>query len=240
MIEFKIKLANQVISVICRYEYTLKACKEYIVNFGDSIFTVCATDEEITAEIDNVDISVDVGYAEFICLYRKIAELLPNYSCVVMHGAAITYKDSAILFVAPSGTGKSTHIKLWRQTFAEQVDIINGDKPIVCVEDNISVFGTPWAGKENWHKNRQAELKAICILKQAESNCIVKANTMSYLPELLKQVYLPLDKSSMKRTLELFDSIVKCVPVYILECDISQEAVMTAYNAMIEENMREN
>ncbi len=238
--EFKIKLANQVISVICQYEYTLKACKEYIVNSCNSAFTVCVTDEEITEEIDNADFSVDVGYAEYICLYRKIAELLPRYNCVVMHGAAITYNDSAILFVAPSGTGKSTHIKLWRQTFGEQVDIINGDKPIVCVEDNISVFGTPWAGKENWHKNRQAQLKAICIIKQAKNNRIVKVNAQSFLPKLLKQVYLPLDKSSLKQTLALFDSLVKRVPIYVLECDISKEAVVTAYNEIIEEDLHEN
>ena len=51
--EFKIKLANQVISVICQYEYTMKSCKEYIINSENSIFTVCATDDEITAEINN-------------------------------------------------------------------------------------------------------------------------------------------------------------------------------------------
>lgn len=238
--EFKIKLANQIISVISQCEYTLKACKEYIVDSGNPIFTVCVTDHEIRAEIDNSVDPVDVGYAEFICLYRKIAELLPHYNCVVMHGAAITYKDPAILFVAPSGTGKSTHIKLWRQAFKDQVDIINGDKPIVSIENSISVFGTPWAGKENWHKNRQAPLKAICLLKQAKYNRINKVNPQGYLPELLRQVYLPINRTSLKQTLELFDSLVKSVPIYLLECNISQEAVMTAYNAIIEENLHEN
>lgn len=238
--EFKIKLANQVISVICQYEYTMKACKEYIINSENSIFTVCATDDEITAEINIADETIDVGYAEFICLYRKIAELLSHYNCVVMHGAAITYKDSAILFIAPSGTGKSTHIKLWKQAFKDRVDIINGDKPIVCIENSISVFGTPWAGKENWHKNRNAPLKAICLLKQGKNNCINKVDPQAYLPEILRQVYLPTDKTSLKQTLELFDSLVKGVPIYVLECNISQEAVMTAYNAIIEENSHEN
>lgn len=238
--EFKIKLANQVISVICQYEYSLKACKEYIVDLGIPTFTVCVTDDEITAEINSADKTIDVGYAEFICLYRKIAELLPHYNCVVMHGAAITYKDSAILFIAPSGTGKSTHIKQWKQAFKNQVDIINGDKPIVSIEKSISVFGTPWAGKENWHKNRNAPLNAICILKQGKINCIKKVAPQDCLSEILRQVYLPKDKTSLKQTLELFDLLVKCVPIYVLECNISQEAVMTAYNAIIEENLHEN
>lgn len=107
IMEFKIKLANQVISVICQYEYTMKACKEYIINSENSIFTVCATDDEITAEIYIADETIDVGYAEFICLYRKIAEILPHYNCVVMHSAAITYKDSAILLLLQAEQAKA-------------------------------------------------------------------------------------------------------------------------------------
>ena len=238
--EFNIKLANQIISVISQYEYAFKASKEYIVESGEPIFTVCASKEEIQAEAAKADEPLDLAYVEFICLYRKIAELLPLYNCVVIHGAAITYKDSAILFVAPSGTGKSTHIKLWRRIFKDEVDIINGDKPIVCIKNNISVFGTPWAGKENWHKNRQTPLKAICLLKQAKENRIKRVDPQAYLPELLKQIYTPIEQAAMSQTLWLFDQLLKRVPIYLLECNVSQEAVLTAYNAIIEEYLNEN
>ena len=238
--KFAIRLADRVISVTCQHEYTLKACKEYIVDAGEPAFAVCATDDEVRLEMQSASEPIDAAYAEFICLYRKIAEELPRYHCIVTHGAAISYKGAAILFTAPSGTGKSTHIKLWKKTFKDQVDIINGDEPILRIEDTASVFGTPWAGKENWHKNRQAPLYAICLLKQAKNNRINKVDPQTCLPALLKQVYLPTDATSMKQTLKLFDALLKSIPVYVLECNISREAVMTAYNAVAEEHLHEN
>lgn len=237
MNKFNIKLTEAAISINCKYDYTIRACKDYIVNSPSIIFSVFATEEDITDEINHSETLVSRDYAEFICLYRKIAEQLPKHNCVVMHGAAITYKDSALLFVAPSGTGKSTHIKLWKDVFKGDVDIINGDKPIASINDEeIIIYGTPWAGKENWHKNCKAPLKAICILKQSKCNYIRKIDSHEYLSLLLKQVYLPMDSTSLKQTLELFNTLIAKIPVYILECNISKDAVMTAYKAITEDS----
>lgn len=236
MNKFNIKIADIIISISSRYDYTSRACKDYIVDSSYADFSVFSTNEDIAAEINsNSEALVFADYAEFICLYRKIAEQLPKYDCIVMHGAAITYKDSALLFVAPSGTGKSTHIKLWKDVFGDNVDIINGDKPIASINhENITIHGTPWAGKENWQKNRKAPLKAICVLKQSKHNCIKKVYPQEYLPLLLNQVYLPRGTDSLKLTLRLFNKLVARIPVYILECDISQDAVVIAYNAILE------
>lgn len=236
------KIAERIISISYRYDYTLRACEDYIVDSSCADFSAFCTNEDIADEVNNAsEMLVSADYAEFICLYRKIAEQLPKYGCLVMHGAAITYKESALLFAAPSGTGKSTHIRLWKDVFGNDVDIVNGDKPIMSINDNkINICGTPWAGKENWHKNRKAPLKVICILKQSKHNCIKRIYPQEYLPLMLNQVYLPKDINSLNLTLELFDKFVTRIPIYILECDISQDAVMVAYNAIIEENLHEN
>lgn len=241
MNKLNIKLADRIISINCRYDYSSQFCKDYIVNSSCVDFSVFSTDEDILTEMNNAQVTVSADYAEFICLYRKIAEQLPKYDCMVTHGAAITHKDSALLFVAPRGMGKSTHIRLWKDVFGDAMDIINSDKPIVCINDNeITIHGTPWASKENWNKNRKAPLKAICILKQSKHNCIKKVYPQEYLPLLLNQVYLPRGTDSLRLTLELFNKLVTRIPVYILECDISQNAVMAAYNAIIEEDLHEN
>lgn len=235
MYEFNLKLAELIISIKCRFEYTMRACENYILESGSSNFSVFVNDSEIWEEINNSTSKINKGYAEFICIYRKIAEQLPRYNCIVMHGAAITYQDLALLFVAPSGTGKSTHIKLWRQVFQKDVDIINGDKPIVRVDNNkINVYGTPWAGKEGWHRNRTASLKAAFILKQAKTNRITRVNPNEYMSQLLKQIYMPTDVYSLEKTLQLFDIFIKNTAVYILKCNISRDAVKTAYNAIAE------
>ena len=232
---FHIKLAGRVIGIRCHHDFAVQACENYKDTSTETDFSVCVTEAEVDEELRHAEFPVSADYAEFICLYRKIAEQLPRYHCAVLHGAAISYKDSGLLFVAPSGTGKSTHIRLWKQVFGEDVGIINGDKPIVSVHGGaVTVHGTPWAGKENWNKNRQAPLKAICIITRSQQNWIRKVNPQEHLPLLLRQVYLPQDPDSVKLTLALFNELLEKVPVYILGCDISQAAAITACQGIIE------
>lgn len=235
MNRFNIKLAEKNVSITSKYDYAHKACEGYISESDVYEIASFVTEEELASEIDNSETVITKEYAEFICLYRKIAEELPKYNRVVMHGAAITYNGSGVLFAAPSGTGKSTHIRLWKSAFRDKVDIVNGDKPIIGIEENnIMVYGSPWAGKENWHKNRCAPLRAICILTRSPDNFIRKINPQECLPLLLKQIYLPKNTESLRLTLELFSQLVSGVPVYVLGCDISQEAALTAYNGIKE------
>ncbi len=234
MSNINIKLADKNISITCKYDFTAKACKNYIVNSTDIDFSVEVNENDIANEKIGSTFCGNDGYIEFISVYRKIAEQLPKHNRFVMHGAAITYNDIGMLFVAPSGTGKSTHINLWKEVFKDKVDIVNGDKPIVSVQnEKICVYGTPWAGKENWNKNCKANLNAICIIKQSKVNSIKRVNPGDCLPLLLNQVYLPKDSNSLELTLSLYNELLKQVPIYILECNISSDAVMTAYNEII-------
>ena len=87
----------------------------------------------------------------------------------------LLFEGLGYLFTAPSGTGKSTHIRLWRQFLGEAGHIVNGDKPFLSVEEGkVFVWGSPWAGKENWQKNRKAPLHGICLLKQGQKNKICR------------------------------------------------------------------
>ena len=111
-------------------------------------FEVFVTDEQIAEEMTCG--SQTESEAEILCIYRAIAEKLPLYNRFVMHGAAISFEDKAYIFTAASGTGKSTHIRLWRKAFGNPVGIVNGDKPVIEIKDDGTslVYGTPWAGKE--------------------------------------------------------------------------------------------
>lgn len=223
MNELTIQLSGLTVGLRCRHPYTLRACRDYIAEGEAQLFAQAAQD------------AAAGGYEEFISLYRSIAGQLPRFGRMVVHGAAISYEDAGLLFIAPSGTGKSTHIKLWRQFFGAQVDIINGDKPIVSVEDGgIYLHGTPWAGKEGWQKNRSAPLKAICLLRRGKTNRIRKADPLTHLPALMRQVYLPTEAEALQQTLALVDQLSARVPFYILECNISPEAAEAAFSGMRE------
>lgn len=94
-----------------------------------------------------------------------LAAALLYYNILLMHGSALCMDGEAYIFAAPSGTGKSTHARLWREVFGDRVWMINDDKPLVRVEEERAfVFGSPWCGKHKLGCNGSARLKAVVEL----------------------------------------------------------------------------
>jgi hypothetical protein len=248
---FTVRLADLNIEIHSIYPELQHFFKDYLVKNVTADLSVSWTEEEISAEKDRAsNENYPMEYLETLAALRKISELLPLRKRLLVHGAAITYDDKAYLFTAQSGTGKSTHICLWKEYLGSRVDIVNGDKPFVSLENvdckdaaNVAtsdgstrvcakVYGTPWAGKEDWEKNRSAELNGICFLQRGKENKIRKLEPAECLNYLFNQVYLPKDPVALSMTLELADLLTKNVPLYLLECDISEEAVKCSFEGM--------
>ena len=230
MNEFIIKLADLNILIRCRHEKCLRLCQDYLT-FDAPDFTVYASDEEIMREGKNEGYPED--YLESLCIYRQIAERLPEFNRFVFHGAAVTYRERGYLFTAPSGTGKSTHISLWKRYLGADVDLINGDKPVLAiVPDGVRVYGTPWAGKENWQKNRSALLNGVCFLEQGRENSVRALCPEECVPRLIRQTYLPAKERAAGLTLELLDRLAERVPFLLLRCDRSEEAVRCSFEGL--------
>lgn len=177
--------------------------------------------------------AIDDGYCEGDCFYLSIANIIPLKKRMLMHGAVISYNEDAYMFTAPGGTGKTTHISLWRKYLGEKIKIVNGDKPILAVEpDGVFVYGTPWGGKENWQSNCKKRLKAVCLLQRANENSIRRINPAEYFSMLIQQVYLPKEKEAAEKTLELLDELLKKMPFYLLGCDMSEDAVRCSFEEL--------
>ena len=137
------------------------------------------------------------------------------------------------MFTAPSGTGKSTHARMWREHFGNQVTMINDDKPLLRFrEDGVYAYGTPWDGKHHLSTNKCAKLAGICFLHQAEKNSIEKISSEESVSLLLNQIYRPHNTEKLMKTLEYADRLISEVPMYVMGCNISEEAAEMAYNAM--------
>ena len=236
---FTVRLADLTIRVAGDFAYPERCrlrCKDYLIEDTEPEFAVTVTEEEILEQCrKNPEFTRE--YLEYLCIHQAIAEKLPYYHRLVFHGAVITYKENCVLFTAPSGTGKTTHISLWRKYLGRDVDIVNGDKPMIKVDDCGAVaYGTPWCGKEGWQKNRKARLSAICFLRRGEVPGIRRAEPAECLDPLMHQVFLPLmDTEGSGRTLEDLDRLVSKVPLYILECDISEESVKCVFEEIVGE-----
>lgn len=151
-------------------------------------FSVVIDETDIAAERERddnkespQDIQMEPGaysneYIETLVLLRNISEQLPRFDCFLMHGAVVSEDEDGYMFTATSGTGKSTHISLWKKYF-DNVEIVNGDKPFLRVgEEGVTAYGTPWAGKEGWQKNVSVPLSAVCLLKRGLTNKIIEKN----------------------------------------------------------------
>ena len=232
---FTIKVADCVIAIDSRYDYIKEYCKDYCVSDSKEDISISVTEQEIRAEQSLDDAQVfPVDYLETLAVLRKIAEYLAGINRILFHGVVISYNgENGYMFTAVSGTGKSTHARLWKRYLKDAVEVVNGDKPIIAVENGQAVaYGTPWAGKEGWQKNRSVQLKGICIVERGTTNEIRRVNPMQYFDTLFRQLHIPRDREAAGKTLELFDALMQAVPVYVLKCDISEEAVKCSFEEL--------
>ena len=139
----------------------------------------------------------------------------------------------AYAFTAKSGVGKSTHTALWLKN-GPNARVLNGDKPLYRLEDDgsLTVFGTPWNGKENWGENISAPLAAICFIERGVENSIRRADEEDAVARLMHQLYLRGSRDSVTKQLILMDALVRGVPYFVLACNISDEAALLAWNTM--------
>jgi hypothetical protein len=167
---------------------------------------------------------------ERLHLCRRISELLPKYDRVLFHGSALAVDGRGVLFTAKSGTGKSTHTRLWRQEFADRVVMINDDKPFLHISgDSVTVYGTPWRGKHSLGDNISAPLEAVYFLNRGMDNRVEPVSSRELYPLLLQQTYTPDDAVAMAMTLGLVERLSKNVRLLKLFCNMDPEAAHAAY-----------
>ena len=230
---FIVKLADICIEINSVYPELKNFLKDYLVSDTTPDFSITINEDEILAEREATsDKQFSSTYLETLATLRKLAEILPSYNRILMHGASISYHGQAYLFTAPSGTGKSTHIRLWKKYLGDDVKIVNGDKPFISLDGEPSIYGSPWAGKENWHRNCCMPLKGICFVQRGTKNSIRNIEPFECLALLFKQVYLPSSAEAAGLTLELVDALTKKVPLYLLTCDMSEEAVQCSFEGL--------
>ncbi len=232
--DFTIKIAGLDVRMMCDYPYAERLCKDFISESEGFDISVSVNREDIEEEKKQYgEIQFSDGYCEGICLYRAIAEKLPNFGGFVFHGAAVTVGDKGYIFAAPSGTGKTTHISLLLKNYPDNVAIINGDKPIIRkIGGEWRVCSTPWAGKEGWKSNRTAPLCGIVIVARAEENAIEKISPENYFDELIRQVYIPKYPEAQMATFGLLDEMSESVDFYRLECNMDDSAADVSFNVL--------
>ena len=229
---FCIEMAGIPIGIDNRYEYIERLCRGYEIEGKAPDFTVSATEEELQKAQD-AERPYSSGYLESLCLYRSLCLRLPEYDAFLIHGAVVELDGAAYLFCAPSGTGKTTHIRLWLEQFGPRAQVINGDKPVLRFIDGVlCACGTPWQGKEHMGENIMRPVQGICFLEQSPENRIRALSASEVTRRIFRQLLLPQEEEELDRYWALLEKMLDTVPFYLLECNRDPEAARLSYETM--------
>lgn len=158
---------------------------------------------------------------------------LIKFNGILLHSSCVVVDGYAYAFSADSGTGKSTHTQLWLKHFGDRAYILNDDKPAIRIIDNkVYACGTPWSGKYDYSTPKIVPLAGICFLERSEDNWIKKADTSKAVFNIFSQTVRRLGPNAMEKLFDVLEDIFSKVPIWELGCNISDDAVLTSYNAM--------
>ena len=229
----EIRSLHREVHILCR-DYRSEETPDFIVEISqkDIDFERERSLAEDTAAGNPVRKYSD-GYLETLAVYRKIADEMLGYDTLLFHGSCVAVDGEGYLFTAKSGTGKSTHTRLWRELFGTRAVMVNDDKPLIRVTDGGAViFGTPWNGKHNLGENISVPLRAICVLERAKENCIKTVSKREVYSLLLQQTHRSADPLKMVKMLRLVDALTASVGLYRLGCNMDPEAARISYDGM--------
>ena len=237
-----IELAGIPAEVICRHPANELFLKEYVTD-KVPLISVVPTEEDlirIQADFDRMDKAEgrpphkrSGAFLENNAIHALLAERLVDFDVLLVHGSALCMDGKVYIFTAPSGTGKSTHTRLWREVYGDRVIMINDDKPMLKIsEAGTTVYGTPWDGKHHLSRNACAPLEAIVELNRDVYNHMEPMTGVEAFPLLMKHSYGSGRPDTMRKIMELRKQLLDTVRFYRLGCNMSPEAARVAFETM--------
>lgn len=157
------------------------------------------------------------------------------YKAVEMHASVIKNSGKAFLFLAKSGTGKSTQSSMWLKAVPGS-ELMNDDNPIVRIDDSgvAIAYGSPWSGKTPCYRNVQAPVGAFVKIQRAPYNKCTKL-------DVLQSFAIVYSSASANRTdddaceylSETISGLLNSAPCYCLECLPNEDAALECYGVVM-------
>lgn len=210
--------------------------KDYVLHIagpdgGELLFVY---DRESNRAQCNVSRDVPDMSAVRFGLWFMTALATVGHNVTPVHSSAIVCNGRAVLFLGESGTGKSTHTRLWRENIAGAV-LLNDDSPFIgFVGGRATAFGAPWSGKTPCYKQEHYPIAAIVRLSQAPHNAIRPLRSVHAIGALLPSLTpaFGYDDELQDRMLATLSKIISQVPVYHLECLPDAAAARLSYDTV--------
>lgn len=166
-----------------------------------------------------------------------LLRMMFTYNCIsapllLMHSSVVSVNGEAVLFLGASGTGKSTHSRLWLENIPG-AELVNDDNPLLRIEDGQAyVYGTPWSGKTPCYRNVRFPVKAIVRLSQGTENSISRVSGLKAYASLIGAVsVVRWERGVMDTVITTASKIATSTPFFEMSCLPDADAARVCRNA---------
>ena len=150
--------------------------------------------------------------------YHKvlITQVLPERYGVVLHACGVVHRERGLLFVGPSGTGKTTMARLWSNS--GEASVLNDEYCIVrAMRGQFWLYGTPWVGSGGFCSFGKVPLEEVFFVEHGKTTERVSLGETEAISRLMSQAFLPMwDKSKMQLVLDTCVDLVQSLSCWRL------------------------
>ncbi|MCD8023619.1 MAG: hypothetical protein LUF30_11830, partial [Lachnospiraceae bacterium] len=156
--------------------------------------------------------------------YLPMREIMQQNGVLFLHASQIAVEGKGILFTAPSGVGKSTQAKLWKE--AQNAKIICNDRTLVRkTAKGWRTYGYPFDGSEPVCSGEVHSLGAVVVLEQAQENQVFRMRATKALSRMMQQMVIDTwNAKARSKAVELLIPLIEEVPIYLLRCTPDQRS----------------
>lgn len=216
--------------LLCRYEsgyiFTMvKGERKFIFVKGDN-------SNEVLTNV-GVDGPIDAFLLRF-ALWLMFGLCIAPLGGIAIHSSVIVANGGAVLCLGESGTGKSTHTRLWREHIAG-AQLLNDDSPIIRMVDGVATaFGSPWSGKTPCYRNLHFPIRGFIRLSQAPYNKIHRLPVLNAIGALLPSCppAFAHDDTLQDNICDTLSQMIAGAPVFHLECLPDAAAAQLSFNTI--------
>lgn len=214
------------VNIVYRETLTYQVEKFRVLNFYEQVFRY---ESEVFLANKDMSVCTVLGCSDMmnfmILLNHIFYSNAIRYHMIQFHSSLVQWQDHGIMFIGPSGIGKTTQAELWEKY--QNAEIINGDLVFVQKkDDDFWGWGTPWHGSSPYCLNKSVSISAIIVLKQDKENKIRRLNGLEMVSEVGKNLFYPqwVDKGT-EMALDILNQLLQKVPVYELTNRADKESV---------------
>ncbi len=190
---------------------------------------------QVTCTINTADFSVEQDSIHQILRMLPIRQMLLYHNILFLHASQVLHQNRAVVFSAPSGTGKTTQAKLWQQY--RNAEILCNDRTLLKKSGGEWLtYSYPYDGSEPIQNSKTGKLACITLLRQSQEDQIIRLSPIKAITQLLPQTVIDTwDPASRSKAIGLIADIYEAVPIYQLDCTVSQSAVSVLEEALEKE-----